>query len=134
MNKYEFKSAYDKITLSEDFKREAREKLLAIAGGDRSAAADTTDRGDRAVEIKASARAKNPARTWIGIVSAAAVLAVCVVGGGYLIKRHGGDIINPPNNTITERHWLDYKTALENSRSSSIKPYSEQFAEEIGEG
>ena len=31
MNKYEFKSAYDKITLSEDFKREAREKLRAMA-------------------------------------------------------------------------------------------------------
>lgn len=134
MNKYEFKSAYDKITLSDDFKREAREKLLAIAGGDRSAITDTPDRGDRAVEIKDPERVKSPARTIIGIVSAAAVLAVCVVGGGYLIKNHGSNIIDPPNNAVTERQWLDYKTALENSRSNPIKPYSEQFAEEIGEG
>ncbi len=97
MNKYEFKSAYDKITLSEDFKREAREKLLAIAGGDRSAAVTADDKyGDRAIEIKSPERVKSPARTIIGIVSAAAVLAVCVVGGGYLIKKNGGNIIEPP--------------------------------------
>ena len=129
MNKYEFKSAYDKITLSEDFKREAREKLLAIAGGDRSAAVTHTgEYGDRAVEIKSVERRKSPAKTIIGIISAAAVLAVCVVGGGYLIKKHGGDILVTSESNVTERQWLDYETALEISLSDSEKPYSPEFA------
>lgn len=132
MNKYEFKSAYDKITLSEDFKREAREKLLAMASGDRSAAAAADDKyGDRAVAIKTTERIKSPARTIIGIVSAAAVLAVCVVGGGYLIKKHGSNIIEPPNDAVTERQWLDYDTALEISLGKGEKPYSAEFAEAI---
>lgn len=132
MNKYEFKSAYDKITLSEDFKREAREKLLAMASGDRSAAAAADDKyGDRAVAIKTTERVKSPARTIIGIVSAAAVLAVCIVGGGYLIKKHGSNIIEPPNDAVTERQWTDRDTAYEFCRGDFEKPYSEEFANEI---
>lgn len=134
MNKYEFKSAYDKITLSEDFKREAREKLLAIAGGDRSAITDTPDRSDRAVEIKAPERVKSPARTIIGIVSAVAVLAVCVVGGGYLIKKQGSNIIDPPNNAVTERRWTDRSTAYEFCRADGAKPYTQEFSDELSEG
>ncbi|MDE6030880.1 MAG: hypothetical protein K2G32_04595, partial [Oscillospiraceae bacterium] len=135
MNKYEFKSAYDKITLSEDFKREAREKLLAMASGDRSAAATADDKyGDRAVAIKTTERVKSPARTIIGIVSAAAVLAVCVFGGGYLIKKHGSNIIEPPNSIVTERHWTDRDTAYEICHGDTEKPYSEEFAKELSEG
>ena len=52
MNKYEFKSAYDKITLSEDFKREAREKLRAMAGGDRSALPISGSGGARCVRFR----------------------------------------------------------------------------------
>lgn len=104
MNKYEFKSAYDKITLSDDFKREAKEKLRAMAGGDRSALLLSGDCGEGAVVIKAPERVKSPARTIIGIVSAAAVLAVCVVGGRYLIKSHQreSELIYPPNEAVNE--------------------------------
>ena len=127
MNKYEFKSAYDKITLSDDFKTEAREKLRAMAGGDRSALPLSDDYGERAVVIKASERRKSPAKAVIGIASAAAVLAACVLGGRYLLKR-SPDITGP--NNAAERQWLDYGTALEISRSDSEKPYTREFAEE----
>ena len=128
MNKYEFKSAYDKITLSDDFKTEAREKLRAMAGGDRSALPLSDDYGERAVVIKASERRKSPAKAVIGIASAAAVLAACVLGGRYLLKR--SPEITGPNNAA-ERQWLDYGTALEISRSDSEKPYTREFAEEL---
>ena len=130
MNKYEFKSAYDKITLSEDFKREAREKLRAMAGGDRSALPISDDYGERAVVIKAPERDKSPAKTIIGIVSAAAVLAACVLGGRYLLKGNP-DIIGP--NDSAERQWLDYDTALAISKSDSEKPYPREFAEELSD-
>lgn len=130
MNKYEFKSAYDKITLSDDFKTEAREKLRAMAGGDRSALPLSDDYGERAVVIKAPERRKSPAKAVIGIASAAAVLAACVLGGRYLLKR-SPDITGP--NNAAERQWLDYGTALEISRSDSEKPYTREFAEELSD-
>lgn len=130
MNKYEFKSAYDKITLSENFKRDAREKLRAMAGGDRSALPLSDDYGERAVVIKACERRKSPAKAVLGIVSAAAVLAACVFGGRYLLKSNP-DIIGP--NNAAERQWLDYNTALAISLSDSEKPYSREFAEELSD-
>lgn len=131
MNKYEFKSAYDKITLSDDFKREAKEKLRAMAGGDRSALPLYGDCGERAVEIKASERVKSPAKAIIGIVSAAAVLAACVLGGRYLLKRNPG-IIDP--NVAAERQWTDCNAAYELCHGNSEKPCSEEFANELSEG
>ncbi|MBE6901827.1 MAG: hypothetical protein E7478_05080 [Ruminococcaceae bacterium] len=85
MNKQEFKSAYDKITLSEQFKERARARLTENFGKE-ELLTDVEEQELKAFTLNTPKRSR--AKTAIAAGSAAAVLALGVWGVGALHSRN----------------------------------------------
>lgn len=104
MNKAEFKSAYGKIALSDEFKSAALEKLRAMAQGEQ------TEQGEhgnadipevRPKEINVPRTRRSPWKIAAGAGAAAAAVALAVWGGTYLARN--ANIIDP-NEVQTEEN------------------------------
>ncbi len=86
MNKYELKTAYSKIALSDEFKASAKEKLLACY--DDNAVVDESEQElHTAKEVKLSPQPKKPWRAVVGVCAAAAVVGLGVWGVSAVIGR-----------------------------------------------
>ena len=94
MNRNDFKSAYDKITLSDECRADMKNRLMAAM--EHKDAADSFD-DDALVqttqEIKLAPRKRSAGRTAAIAGSAAAVVAVLAVGAGIMFNRNG--IVQP---------------------------------------
>lgn len=99
MNKAEFKSAYSKIALSDEFKSAALEKLRAMAQGEQEQPAqeDIPEVQPKEINVPKSRRA--PWKIAAGAGAAAAAVALAVWGGAYLARN--AQIIDP-NDVQTE--------------------------------
>lgn len=88
MNKQEFKSAYNKITLSEEFKAAARARLTEEFGKAEERITDDKVTEERASTVMTlSPKKKNPWKSIIGIGSAAAVVGLGIWGGSVWLDR-----------------------------------------------
>lgn len=89
MNKYEFRSAYDKIALSPKFKAEARAKLTAQFGKAREHISSEVGVEEQRVssEMKLTPKEKKPWKTVLGLISAAAVVTLGIWGGSFFIDQ-----------------------------------------------
>ena len=94
MNRNDFKSAYDKITLSDECRADMRNRLMAAM--EHKDAADSFD-DDALVqttqEIKLAPRKRSAGKTAAIAGSAAAVVAALAVGAGIMFNRSG--IVQP---------------------------------------
>lgn len=83
MNRKDFKSAYDKITLSDECRAEMKNKLMA-AMEQKNSSGEFEDDGllHSTQEIKLAPRKRSAGKTAAIAGSAAAVIAVFAVGGG----------------------------------------------------
>ncbi len=88
MNKQEFKSAYNKIALSEEFKAGAKAKLLEqYASEARTDDSVTEERAAAAITFTHEEKRRSPWRAVLGIGSAAAVVGLGLWGGSVLLNR-----------------------------------------------
>lgn len=102
MNKAEFKSAYGKIALSDEFKSAALEKLRAMAQGEQGGQAEQADIPEvRPKEITVPKSRRAPWKIAAGAGAAVAVIALAVWGGTYLARN--ANIIDP-NEVQTEEN------------------------------
>lgn len=105
MNKAEFKSAYGKIALSDEFKSAALEKLRAMAQGEQVEHGEQAEHADipevRPKEITVPKSRRAPWKIAAGAGAAAAAVALAVWGGTYLARN--ADIIDP-NEVQTEEN------------------------------
>ncbi len=87
MNKNTFKSAYSKLALSEESRNSIRARLMEQmsleSGAERP---DEDDGSHRAQEIKLTPKKRSPLKTALIAGSAAAAVAVCSVGAGFLLN------------------------------------------------
>ena len=87
MNKNTFKSAYSKLALSEETKRDMKAKLMEQMTPGRSAEAPSEDEDShRAQEVRLTPRKRSPLKTGIAVGSAAAAVAICAVGAGFWLN------------------------------------------------
>lgn len=100
MNKSEFKSAYSKIVLSEEFKAQAREKLLNMAQGSTSETSSDDIPEVQAKEIVIPAKKRSVGKLIAQIGTAAAAVALLTTGGIYLYKNT--DLLTPTSNQTEE--------------------------------
>ena len=103
MNKTDYKNVYDRIALSESRINEMEQKLLSLYDKTEISADEHVEE----ISVTSSFRpekASSPKRSWIkytvGGVSAAAAVALCVVGGRYLIDSRPP--VDPNSNISTE--------------------------------
>ncbi len=88
MNKQEFKSAYNKIALSEEFKAGAKAKLLEqYASEARTDDSVTEERVAAAITFTHEEKRRSPWRAVLGIGSAAAVVGLGIWGGSVLLNQ-----------------------------------------------
>ena len=87
MNKQEFKSAYNKITLSEEFKAEARARLIEQFGKAEEQITDNVTEERASTVMTFAPKKKNPWKSVIGIGSAAAVIGLGIWGGSVWLDR-----------------------------------------------
>ena len=90
MNRKDFKSAYDKITLSDECRAEMKNKLMA-AMEQKNSSGEFEDDGllHSTQEIKLAPRKRSAGKTAAIAGSAAAVIAVFAVGAGVMLSRNG---------------------------------------------
>lgn len=90
MNRKDFKSAYDKITLSDECRAEMKNKLMA-AMEQKNSSGEFEDDGllHSTQEIKLAPRKSSAGKTAAIAGSAAAVIAVFAVGAGVMLSRNG---------------------------------------------
>ena len=90
MNRKDFKSAYDKITLSDECRAEMKNKLMA-AMEQKNFSGEFEDDGllHSTQEIKLAPRKRSAGKTAAIAGSAAAVIAVFAVGAGVMLSRNG---------------------------------------------
>lgn len=86
MNKHEFKTAYNKIALSDEFKASAKEKLLACYDDD-LATDESVQELHTAKEVKLSPQPKKPWKIAVGACAAAAAVGLGVWGVSAAIGR-----------------------------------------------
>ncbi len=99
MNRDTFRSAYDKLALTDECKSEMKAKLLANM--DQQRGGDFYDVGDchRAREIKITRRKRGPLKTALFAGSAAAAAAGLAVGAGFWLNRNPAELqhnLTPP--------------------------------------
>lgn len=129
MNKYDFKSAYNKIVLSDDFKRKALEKLTANTSFFEAVSDNSVEEyAQHAVEIKLDGPKHTRIKAAVGIVSAAAVVALCVVGGRYLLHGHYFDKLLPAYADETEEQSDGGTDFLEETHEVSEEIEEENFS------
>ena len=89
MNRKDFKSAYDKITLSDECRAEMKNKLMA-AMEQKNFSGEFEDDGllHSTQEIKLAPRKRSAGKTAAIAGSAAAVIAVFAVGAGVMLSRN----------------------------------------------
>lgn len=105
MNRKDFKSAYNKITLSDECRADMKKKLLAAMDEmeQKGTSADFTDDGllHTTQEIKIAPRKRSAGKTAAIVGSAAAIIAVFAVGAGVMLSRNS--MTQPPvNSTSTQ--------------------------------
>lgn len=112
MNKYEFRSAYSKIALSEEFKKNAKEKLLSRYDNLQENITDSADVEEQHVSNVIKISPNKERRSWkaaVGIGSAAAVVGLGIWGGIVLM---GQDPISPYPNSGTTAESSETSEAL----------------------
>lgn len=122
MNKSEFKSAYNKISLSEEFRAKAREQLMSAAKNTPVDYVVENEASYTGVEYKPSPKKPKKLKTVIGITAAAAAICLAVIGGKYLVDNSG--LLFPPADTATEEA-LSAETPTAETEYTEIE-YSEQ--------
>ncbi len=86
MNKHEFKTVYNKIALSDEFRAEAREKLLAVFDDNIVSGADEQEL-HTAKEVKLSPQPKKSWKIAVGACAAAAAVGLGVWGVSAAVGR-----------------------------------------------
>ncbi len=103
MNKQEFKSAYDKITLSDEFKAAARAKLTEQFGkAEEKYPTDNIIEEHPAAVMTLSPKRRNPWKSIVGIGSAAAVIGLGIWGGSVWLDRTQNPLDGQPTAEVTE--------------------------------
>ena len=87
MNKQEFKSAYNKITLSDEFKAAARAKLTEQFGKAEEQITDNVTEERASTVMAIAPKKRSPWKSIIGIGSAAAVVGLGIWGGSVWLDR-----------------------------------------------
>ncbi len=103
MNKQEFKSAYNKIALSEEFKAQAKAKLVEQFGkAEEKYPCDNVIEEHPAVAIKLTPKRRNPWKAMIGVGSAAAVIGLGIWGGSVWLDRTQNPLDDQPTTEVSE--------------------------------
>ncbi len=96
MNKQEFKSAYNRITLSEEFKAQARAKLTEQFGSmQEHISGDDFTEEHPAASITIEPKRRSPWKAVAGIISAAAVVGIGIWGGSVLLSNEDNPLELP---------------------------------------
>ncbi len=103
MNKQEFKSAYNKIALSEEFKTQAKAKLVEQFGkAEEKYPSDNVIEEHQATEIKLTPKRRNPWKAVAGIGTAAAVVGLGIWGGSIWLDRTQNPLDDQPTTEVSE--------------------------------
>ncbi len=102
MNKQEFKSAYNKITLSEEFKVQARAKLTEQFGKVEERVSDNLTEERASTVMAITPKKRSPWKSVIGIGSAAAVVGLGIWGGSVWLDRTSDPLDGQPTTEVTE--------------------------------
>ncbi|MGN1338763.1 MAG: hypothetical protein ACI4WS_00570 [Oscillospiraceae bacterium] len=87
MNRTTFKSAYSKLALSEESKSVMKVRLMEqMAAGACGDPSEGDAASHRAQEVKLPPKKHSPLKTAIAVGSAAAAVALCAVGAGFLLN------------------------------------------------
>ncbi len=87
MNKQEFKSAYNKITLSEEFKAGAKAKLAEQFAAAAQQDDVSEERASASISFTKKEKSRSPWKAIVGTASAAAVVGLGIWGGSALLNR-----------------------------------------------
>lgn len=122
MNRNDFKSAYDKITLSDECRADMKNRLMAAM--EHKDAADSFD-DDALVqttqEIKLAPRKRSAGRTAAIAGSAAAVVAALAVGAGIMFNRNGIVQPQPVTSNGTQEASDTAQTAITSESSETAE-------------
>lgn len=123
MNKHEFKSAYSKIALSEDFKAAAKEKLLAEY--DKALPSPSMEYEEHSAKaVKLTAGKKSPWKTAAAVCAAAAAVGLGVWGVASLV---GGRGSVPPITSQSDTLWYTTVDGRLARRSESLRYGDAQY-------
>lgn len=124
MNKHEFKSAYSKIALSEDFKSAAKEKLLAeYDKASQSPSMEYEEHSAKAVKLTAPAGKKSPWKTAAAVCAAAAAVGLGVWGVASFVE---GQKV-PPIASQSDTLWYTTADGRLVRRSESLRYGDTQY-------
>lgn len=129
MNKHEIKSAYNKIALSDEFRAEAKEKLLSCFDEDNTAAEEAQEI-HTAKSIKLTSQPKKPWKAVAGVCTAAAVVGLGVWGVSAVIGRDmpvddPSDVVSQSDSTSSSVTIIepDIQDSSDTEKQSRIERY-----------
>lgn len=125
MNRKDFHSAYDKITLSDECRAEMKKKLMAAMEQKKSDMDFTDDEMLHTTqEIKIAPRKRSAGKTAAIVGSAAAVVAVFAVGMGVMLNRND---ITQPQPVTSNGTQESGETSQTQQTAESTEPESVDF-------
>ncbi len=113
MNKNTFKTAYSKITLSDERKMSMKAKLMEQMNSapETDVPAENSE-AHQAKEIKFTPKKRSPLKTALAAGSAAAAVALLSVGAAFMLNKERPNVVNPPFDAqSTEAATTDAATA-----------------------
>ena len=103
MNKQEFRSAYSKIALSEEFKAQAKAKLVEQFGkAEEKYPSDNVIEEHQATAIKLTPKRRNPWKAIAGVGTAAAVVGLGIWGGSMWLDRTQNPLDDQPTTEVIQ--------------------------------
>ncbi len=126
MNKYEFKSAYNKITLSDSFKADAKARLMEMMDGNGAVSlSDGVEEQHTAGSIRLTEKSGKPWKMIAGIGSAAAVVGLGIWGG--IVLTQDSPIIDPADSSEISQPDESSDPVIDYNEKYSLLPETVSF-------